>query len=150
MGSIGCSETSVRNYHYTLCNIPEQRRSLRHMQPRSSVCFPSWMETPWRKRLFSSKFFTPAPWATRSFLGSKTPVCEFNHSPPSSTKLRMRGAICLHWHWQGRIYLFTRQNLATSRIIPSAVVLCWTASKSESTTQGRRDFSVRAWEIEIS
>jgi hypothetical protein len=137
----GCSETSVRNYHYTLCNIPKQRRSLRYVQPQSSVCFLSWGETPWRKRLFSSKSPKPAPWPTRSFLGSKTSVCEFNHSPPSSTKLRMRGALCLHWYWQGQIYFFTCQNLATSRVIPSAVVLHRRASKSESTTQGRRDFS---------
>jgi hypothetical protein len=27
MGLIGCPETSVRNYHYTLRNIPEERRS---------------------------------------------------------------------------------------------------------------------------
>jgi hypothetical protein len=27
MGKIGCPETSVRNYHYTLRNIPEERRS---------------------------------------------------------------------------------------------------------------------------
>jgi len=27
MGPIGCPETSVRNYHYTLRNIPEERRS---------------------------------------------------------------------------------------------------------------------------
>jgi len=27
MGQIGCPETSVRNYHCMLCNIPEQRRS---------------------------------------------------------------------------------------------------------------------------
>lgn len=25
MGPRGCSETSVRNYHYTLCNIPDER-----------------------------------------------------------------------------------------------------------------------------
>ena len=28
MGPIGCPETSVRNYHYTLRNIPEERRAL--------------------------------------------------------------------------------------------------------------------------
>jgi len=27
VGPIGCSETSVRNYHYTLRNFPEQRRN---------------------------------------------------------------------------------------------------------------------------
>jgi hypothetical protein len=27
MGSIRCPETSVKNYHSTLCNIPEERRS---------------------------------------------------------------------------------------------------------------------------
>jgi hypothetical protein len=27
MGSIGCPETSARNYHYTLRNIPEERSS---------------------------------------------------------------------------------------------------------------------------
>jgi len=27
MGLIGCPETLVRNYHYTLRNIPEERRS---------------------------------------------------------------------------------------------------------------------------
>jgi hypothetical protein len=27
MGPIGCPETSVQNYHSTLCNIPEERRS---------------------------------------------------------------------------------------------------------------------------
>ena len=25
MGPIGCTETSVRNYHYSLCNDPEER-----------------------------------------------------------------------------------------------------------------------------
>jgi hypothetical protein len=29
MGPIGCSETSAQNYHSTLCNIPEERRSRR-------------------------------------------------------------------------------------------------------------------------
>jgi len=28
MGPMGCPETSVRNYHYTLCNIPEERSFL--------------------------------------------------------------------------------------------------------------------------
>ena len=28
MGPIGCPETSVRNYHYSLCNDPEERSSL--------------------------------------------------------------------------------------------------------------------------
>jgi hypothetical protein len=28
MGPIGCPRTSVRNYHYSLCNSPEERRSL--------------------------------------------------------------------------------------------------------------------------
>jgi hypothetical protein len=28
MGPIGCPETSVWNYHYTLCHIPEERRAL--------------------------------------------------------------------------------------------------------------------------
>ena len=28
MGPIGCPETSVTNYHHTLRNIPEERRSL--------------------------------------------------------------------------------------------------------------------------
>jgi len=27
MGLIGCPETSVRNYHYSLCNNPEERSS---------------------------------------------------------------------------------------------------------------------------
>jgi hypothetical protein len=27
IGSIGCPETSVRKYYYTLCNEPEERRS---------------------------------------------------------------------------------------------------------------------------
>ena len=27
MGPIGCPETSVHNYHYTLRNFPEERRS---------------------------------------------------------------------------------------------------------------------------
>jgi len=27
MGLIGCPELSIRNYHYTLRNIPEERRS---------------------------------------------------------------------------------------------------------------------------
>jgi len=27
MGPIGCPETSVRSYHSTLCNMPEERRS---------------------------------------------------------------------------------------------------------------------------
>jgi len=27
MGPIGCPETSVRNYHYTLRNIAQERRS---------------------------------------------------------------------------------------------------------------------------
>jgi len=27
MGSIGCPETSIRNYHYTLRNITDERRS---------------------------------------------------------------------------------------------------------------------------
>jgi hypothetical protein len=30
MGPIGCPETSVKNYHSTLRNIPEQRRSHQH------------------------------------------------------------------------------------------------------------------------
>ena len=30
MGPIGCLDTSVRNYHFTLCNIPEERRSHLH------------------------------------------------------------------------------------------------------------------------
>jgi len=29
MGPIGCPETSVRNYYYTLRNIPDERRSRR-------------------------------------------------------------------------------------------------------------------------
>jgi hypothetical protein len=28
IGPIGCPETSVRNYHYSLCNNPEERRTL--------------------------------------------------------------------------------------------------------------------------
>ena len=28
MGPISCPETSVRNYHYTLCNIPKEYGSL--------------------------------------------------------------------------------------------------------------------------
>jgi len=28
MGPTGCTETSVGNYHYTLLNIPEERRPL--------------------------------------------------------------------------------------------------------------------------
>jgi hypothetical protein len=28
MGPTGCPETSVRNYHYTLCNNPEERNFL--------------------------------------------------------------------------------------------------------------------------
>ena len=28
MGPIGCTETSAVNYHHTLLNIPEERRSL--------------------------------------------------------------------------------------------------------------------------
>ena len=27
MGPIGCPETSVTNYQYALCNIPEERKS---------------------------------------------------------------------------------------------------------------------------
>ena len=27
MGPVGCPETSVRNYHYSLCNNPEERIS---------------------------------------------------------------------------------------------------------------------------
>jgi len=30
MGPIACSETSVTNYHYTLGNIPEERKSRFH------------------------------------------------------------------------------------------------------------------------
>ena len=30
MGPIGCPETSVHNYHFTLRNIPEERRSHLH------------------------------------------------------------------------------------------------------------------------
>jgi hypothetical protein len=33
MGPIGCPETSVKKYHYTLRNLPEERRS----QRRSSL-----------------------------------------------------------------------------------------------------------------
>jgi len=25
MGPVGCHETSVQNYHYSLCNVPEER-----------------------------------------------------------------------------------------------------------------------------
>jgi hypothetical protein len=141
MGSIGCPETSVRNYQYTLLNVPEQRRSLRHVLQRSSVCFLSWMETARVKRLFSSKSSTPALWPTGSFPGSKTPVSEFNHSPPSSTKLRMRGAIRLQWHWQRPLYLLTCQAEASSRIFPSPTDLRRRPNKSVSITQGGRDFS---------
>jgi len=37
MGPIGCPETSVDNYHSTLCNIPEECRS-RIIQSRKQLC----------------------------------------------------------------------------------------------------------------
>ena len=44
MGPTGCPETSVRNYHYTLCNIPEERRS------------QCWLCTARHKRLYGAWF----------------------------------------------------------------------------------------------
>jgi hypothetical protein len=40
MGTICCPETSVRNYHHTLRNFPEERRShlLRGGSPQSNNC----------------------------------------------------------------------------------------------------------------
>ena len=40
MGSIGCPETSVRNYHYSLRNNPEERSSqlLRGGSLKSRIC----------------------------------------------------------------------------------------------------------------
>jgi hypothetical protein len=46
MGSIGCPETSVRNYHSTLCKIPKDRR------PRSITLLHC---KPWRKRSMQIK-----------------------------------------------------------------------------------------------
>jgi hypothetical protein len=41
MGSTGCAETSVRNYHYSLCNKPEERGSqlLRGGSLKSRITF---------------------------------------------------------------------------------------------------------------
>jgi len=40
MGPIGCPETAVKNYHYTLSNIPEERRSQNYVSwtEWKSVC----------------------------------------------------------------------------------------------------------------
>jgi hypothetical protein len=40
MGPTGCPEKSVRNYHCTLRNIPEERRSFHHVCP--SVRLFAW------------------------------------------------------------------------------------------------------------
>ena len=39
-GPIGCPETSVRNYHCTLHNIPEERGSKKLNNPRYKKCIP--------------------------------------------------------------------------------------------------------------
>jgi hypothetical protein len=43
MGPIGCPETSVHNYHSTLYNTPEERRSLLHRggSLKSRMCVQS-------------------------------------------------------------------------------------------------------------
>jgi hypothetical protein len=40
MGPIGCPETSVTNYHNTLRNIPEERRSHMYKMFRLKMNFP--------------------------------------------------------------------------------------------------------------
>ena len=46
MGPIGCPETSVRNYHSTLRNIPEERRSLFLLVPYIRRIDKHWLSTP--------------------------------------------------------------------------------------------------------
>jgi hypothetical protein len=49
MGSTGCTATSVMNYHYTLSNTPEERRShlLRggSLKPRTACFYSLWNST---------------------------------------------------------------------------------------------------------
>jgi hypothetical protein len=42
MGPIGCSATSVRNWQYTLCNNPEERRSLTFIDSKRRHCGSEW------------------------------------------------------------------------------------------------------------
>ena len=61
MTPVDCTETSVSNYHYTLCNIPEGRRSNLHLsvrrwiqkgtsapQPAQSLCFLTCVSSRFR------------------------------------------------------------------------------------------------------
>jgi hypothetical protein len=70
MGKIGCPEMSVRNYHYTLRNIPEERRShvLRSGSLKSSIilgCLQG-INTPRKflilKQILINHFFTEWDW----------------------------------------------------------------------------------------
>jgi len=43
MGPIGCPETSVRNYHYSVCNSPEEHIShLQHGESLESLISVVW------------------------------------------------------------------------------------------------------------
>ena len=57
MGSISCPETSVRNYHFTLCKIPEE--------PRFHIAAKAWNHTTQRFiTVFTKGCQKSIPWAT--------------------------------------------------------------------------------------
>ena len=66
LGPIGCPETLLRNYHYTLRNIPEDRRSqgdpitMVTLQLHSSETFFSW-QASFRLLTSSCSQFVPSP-----------------------------------------------------------------------------------------
>jgi len=50
MGPIGCPETSVRIYHYTLRKNPERRRSQVRVSSGVSHAFQIWSTPKWAGR----------------------------------------------------------------------------------------------------
>jgi hypothetical protein len=101
MGPIRCPETSVKDYHSTLRNIPEERRSHQHRVGS----LKSWIATGWTVResnpgggeVFHAR--PDRPWGPASFLYDgyrvpfpriKRPGRDVDHPPLFSSELEER------------------------------------------------------------
>ena len=61
MGAIGCPETSVNNYHTTLCNISKERRSHQHRGGSLKSQIQNLFSVPQQDKLCISVFWNVKP-----------------------------------------------------------------------------------------
>jgi hypothetical protein len=83
MGPIGCLETSIRNYHYSLRNNPEQRRS--NLMPCLSI--PPRYVTESRTTRFKMLLLAVDDYLWEQLLVSKT---HSNHKIPPLLDIRIQ------------------------------------------------------------